>query len=283
MSIDLDRRAPYDCLLTWVSELGTGSWRQWREACDELQIEPTIAAQNLAALGHVELDWTSDTFSCVPPTAAFLRSSSGCLLLTGARRRHQLATLQALTEEGDLDVYLHQARPQRAGPATVLVEAELSDAAAFCEAADLRFAFDPAQRLADALPRMSFDSVAAHEQWPPDATLPRLRFDPDRVALVPDRGRGTEDGLWWYEGYRRQVAWVHRAGEWWRFPAREYAPYLTFPEHTFLRYRAHQRQLTVPTRTPMPPLQARAATLASGRLPRQTGEQDANRFEPGRV
>jgi len=279
VSVDLDRRAPYDCLLTWASELGTGSWRQWRETCDELAIEPTIAAQNLAALGHVELDWATDTFSCAPPTAAFLRSSSGCLLLTGARRRNQLATLRALVEDNsDLDVYLHEAQSQRTGPATVLVEAELRDAEAFCAAAGLRFAFDPAQRLAAALPRMSFETVAAHEQWPPDATLPRRRFDPDRVALMPDRGRDREDGLWWYEGYRRQVAWVSRAGEWWRFSTREYAPYLAFPEHTFLRYSARHRQLTVPTRTPLPPLAARAATLASGRLPRQTGEAEANRL-----
>src|SRR4051812_44784032 len=88
-----------DALLEWASELVEGSWSQWREACAELDLEPTLAMQDLAALGHVEVDWTRDRFSCPPPTAAFLHRSSGSVLLTGARPRGLLERLAELEAE----------------------------------------------------------------------------------------------------------------------------------------------------------------------------------------
>jgi hypothetical protein len=55
---------------------------------------------------------------------------------------------------------------------------------------------------------------------------------------------------------------------------REYGPYLAHPDATFLRYDTQRRQLSVPQLVPLPPLQARAATLASGRLPRRAAARD---------
>jgi hypothetical protein len=260
--------APEDTLLEWASELAEGSWGQWCDACRELSVEPTVAMLNLAALGHVEVDWSANRFCCPPPTAAFLHRSSGCVLLTGARPRGLLARLTELEAElDDLDFALHDPCAQRRGPQTVLIEVGLSDAEALCEAAGLQWAFDPAGRIAQALGVATLEDLASREDWPPRDGIPRQRFDPRAMSYRPDRGLGSERGLWRYDGYRRAEAWFHDGQQWWHLPTREYAPYLAHPEVSFLRYRRSVRQLLVPSIAPLPPLQARAVTLASGRLP----------------
>jgi len=260
----------FDALLEWASEMSEGSWSAWRETCLELQVEPTWAMQDLAALGHVEVDWAADTFSCAPPTAAFLHRSSGSMLLTGARPRGLLEELSRLEAElEDLDFCVHEAIMQPRGPQTILIEAELDDIEELCAAAELEYVFDPAGRIADALPQATLQSVASHENWPPRDEVPRRRFDPDAFRFRIESG-GEETGLWWYDGYRREEAWIRDRDGWWQVATREYAPFLAHPQCVFLRYEPKQRLLFVPQQVPLPPLQARAATLASGRLPRRS-------------
>jgi hypothetical protein len=258
----------YDVLLEWASELAEGSWAQWCDACAELDVEPTVAMLNLAALGHAEVDWSSNHFSCPPPTAALLHHSSGCVLLTGARPRgllERLAEMEVQLE--DLDFVIHQPCPQRRGPQTVLIEVELDDAEELCDMAELTWVFDSANRIAQMLPEATLEALASREDWPPRDDVPRRRFDLESMTYRPDRGECSERGLWSYDGYRRAEAWLFDGEHWWHLPTREYAPYLAHPEVTFLRYRHAARQLLVPVTVPLPPLQARAATLASGRLP----------------
>lgn len=258
----------FDALLEWSSEVSAGSWSQWREACLALGVEPTLAIQDLAALGHVEVDWTADRFACPPPTAAFLHRSSGSVLLTGARQRGLLDRLDAAaSEHEELDFFVHEHIPQSRGPKTVLIEVKLDDIDELCEALDLEFVFDPASRIAERLGVAALDRVAHREDWPPRDEIPRRVFNPQTLRFTP--GNGDTHGLWWYEGYRRQEAWIRTPGQWWQVPTREYAPYLAHPEVTFLGYSRVRQQLTVPELVPLPPLQARAATLASGRLPRR--------------
>jgi hypothetical protein len=258
----------YDVLLEWASELAEGSWDQWREACVELDIEPTFAMQSLTALGHAEMDWSQNRFACPPPTAAFLHRSSGCVLLTGARPRGLLDRLAELESQlQELDFAIHEPSAQPHGPQTVLIEVEFDDAEELCAAAGLTWVFDPADRIAEALPAASLAAVASREDWPPRDDVPRRRFDPTTMEYRVDAAPDSERGLWHYDGYRRAEAWLFDGECWWYVPTREYGPYLTHPDIGFLRYRQAARQLLVPRSTPLPPLQARAATLASGRLP----------------
>ncbi len=259
-----------DALLEWASEISEGSWSHWRETCLELGLEPTLAMQDLSALGHVEVDWTTDRFSCPPPTAAFLHRSSGSVLLTGARPRgllDRLAELEARLVD-ELDFFVHDPTPQLRGPRTVLIEAELDDIDELCTAAGLEYVFDPAGRIAQALPEATLARVAHRESWPPRDDVPRRLFDPHTFRFAP--AAGEPDGVWWYDGYRREEAWIRTTECWWQVPTREYAPYLAHPDVVFLRYDVGRRQLTVPQPVPLPPLQARCATLASGRLPRRS-------------
>jgi hypothetical protein len=262
----------HDELLEWASEVGSGSWRSWRDASAYLGLEPNAAARELSALGHVEFDWADNRFACAPPTAILTLRSSGCLLLTGARRRGFRARLEALWGEGDYDVDVRPPVPQERGPETWLVEAEMSEIERFCAAATLELHVDSGRRIAAALPQATLEAVGVEER--PDDRFPRKWFDPDprfRCFRSGDAS-GAADGLWWVEEHRRDVAFVRRDARWWRIPTREYGPYIAYPEQSFIAYRETLGFLTVDTAAPLPPLVARAATLQSGRLPKREGQ-----------
>lgn len=266
----------YDHLLEWASEIGQGSWEGWRDACAYFGLEPTQAARRLSALGHLEFDWVGNHFACAPPTAILTLHSSGCVLVTGARRRGMRQRLEQLWADtrASFDAYLHAALPQDEGPETWLIEAELADIERFCDAGQLDFRVDSGRRIAAAMPAATLDAVAEQER--PDGRFPRKWFDPRLSRGAEDiRGAfrsesiGSGDGLWWIEklDFRRDVAFVRRDGEWYRVPTREYGPYLAYPDTSFISYSAKLEFMTVDNAAPLPPLIARALTLQSGRLP----------------
>lgn len=143
----------YDQLLEWASEVGSGSWRAWCDAAAYLQLEPNSAARKLSALGHIEFDWIDDRFAAAPPTAVVTLRSSGCLLLTGSRRRRMREQLEELWAAADYDVYIRPPVPQERGPDTWLVEAEMGELERFCAEAGLELHVDSGRRIAEALPR----------------------------------------------------------------------------------------------------------------------------------
>jgi hypothetical protein len=260
----------YDRLLEWASERGEGTWRQWRDACEYLNVEPNQASRGLSALGHVEFDWTDNRFSCAPASAVLTLHSSGCVVVTGARPRGLRGRLEELyaDEDATYDVDLREPVPQARGPETWLVEAAMEDVAAFCEAAELKFELDSGRRIASALPVATLETVAYAER--PDGRFPRKRFDPRLRTLRPE-STDAADGLWWVEEFRRDVAFIRHAVEWYRVPTREYGPYLAYPDTSFISYSAKLEFMTVDNEAPLPPLVARALTLQSGRLPLAEG------------
>jgi hypothetical protein len=258
----------YDTLLEWASEVGSGTWASWRETCAYLQIGPSSAARKLGALGHVEFDWLGDRFAVAPPTAVLTLHSSGCLLLTGARRRGQRVNLEALYEEQGFDIDLRPAVAQERGPETWLVEAEVEEMQLFCEATGFRFEVDSGRRMLQALPAASLE--ACGEEGRPDPRFPRRWLNPKLGLLQANIDAGT-DGLWWVQEYRRDVAFVRRQSEWFRITTREYGPYLAYPKQSFIIFRSALGTLSVDNQAPLPPLIARAVTLQSGRLAKPDG------------
>ena len=261
----------YDYLLEWASEVGCGSWRAWREASDYLGLEPSSAARKLSALGHVEFDWVDDRFCCAPPTAVLTLRSSGCLLLTGARRRGLRERLELRWEDEDAgyDIFLRPPREQEHGPATWLVEAEMHELERFCSDCGLEFHVDSGRRIAEALPRATLELVG--EEGRPDDRFDRKWLDPELRCFRPESTTGSDDGLWWVDEHRRDVAFVRREGGWYRIPTREYGPYVAYPKQSFITYHRLLGFLSVDNAAPLPPLLARTATLQSGRLAEQDG------------
>ena len=261
----------YDHLLEWASEVGCGSWQAWRETSVYLGLDPSSAARNLSALGHVEFDWVGDRFCCAPSTAVLTLRSSGCLLLTGARRRGLRERLKRCWEDEDAsyDVFLRPPLEQERGPATWLVEAEIHELERFCGDCELEFHVDSGRRIAEALPRATLELVGEEER--PDGRFDRKWLDPRLRCFCPESTTGSDDGLWWIEENRRHVAFVRREGRWYRIPTREYGPYIAYPQQSFVTYHARLGFLSVDNAAPLPPLLARAATLQSGRLAKQDG------------
>jgi hypothetical protein len=258
----------YDKLLEWASEVGSGGWGRWRESCSFLGVGATTATRKLAALGHVEFDWIDDRFAAAPPAAVLTMHSSGCLLLTGARRRGLRDALEALYREREFDIDLRPPVSQERGPETWLVEAELDEVQRFCEAAGVAFVVDSGRRMLDALPKASLP--ACGEEGRPDPRFPRKWLNPKIGHFQPNTPAST-DGLWWVEEYRRDIAFVRREGEWFRINTREYGPYLAYPDMSFITYKGGIGVLLVDNQAPLPPLVARAATLQSGRLAKPDG------------
>ncbi|HLH67740.1 MAG TPA: hypothetical protein VKY90_01585 [Candidatus Dormibacteraeota bacterium] len=256
--------SPHDRLLAWASEVGAGSWKQWKDACDHLGLEPTESARNLSALGHTEFDWIDNRFACTPPTAAFIPRSSGSVIVTGARPRWLRPRLEQACEDERFDVYFHPPVAQRKGPKTWLIEAEPADLEAFCAETGLRFEVDPGRRILELTPRLSL--AAAAEPDRPRERFPRAWVDPeallDHYDAPPDR-----EGLWMVREWRRDEAFLMRGGRWYRVPVREHGVYLAYPRRRFLAYQRSRQRLLVPDAAPLPPLLARGATLQSGRLP----------------
>ena len=255
-------------MLEWASEAGGGNWRTWRDACGHLDLEENAAATKLSALGHIEFDWVDNRFGVAPSVAVLTLHSSGCLLLTGSRRRGLRHRLESLYAEGDYGIDLRLPVAQADGPETWLVEADLDDMQDFCNDAELAFEIDSGRRILEALPRASLELCA--EEGRPDPRFVRRWLNPRFGILEIDVDPST-DGLWWVKEDRRDVAFIRRAGTWFRVPTREYGPYLAYADRSFIAYKSSVDVLSVDNQAPLPPLVARALTLQSGRLAKADG------------
>src|SRR5436309_2993325 len=100
----------FNQLLLYVSEKGSGTWRDFKLACEWLRSReedppeaPPIAARILSALGHAEFEWGEEITWCAgPPVITMLPRSGGRALLAGARTRYLLKELDNRAEEHDV-------------------------------------------------------------------------------------------------------------------------------------------------------------------------------------
>jgi hypothetical protein len=97
-----------DDLLRWVSEAGSGPWERMRDACayvaekHRLQRRPWTLASELSALGHVDIDWKSRSWSVAPPAVNLVPGLGLCVVLTGSRPFYIDRRFEEATD--DLDV-----------------------------------------------------------------------------------------------------------------------------------------------------------------------------------
>jgi hypothetical protein len=265
-------QAAYDSLLTWCSELGSGSYEQFRRGCRSLQLSASTAARTLSMLGHVEFCWRTRRLSCAAPTLTTIAAMPGRFLLCGQRTHGFLEQLRLAADHTglDVDVAREPAHQFGAGPGTVIVDADASDAAELARVANLVFAPDAAAAIGEALPVASVEAFG--EPATPDERFPHCPVDPDTLEDRWDAGAdGYADGLWAWRTYRRpREVYLRRGGEWFYLPLAEYGPYLIdrpADAPALIEYEQAGRVLAVDSRAPLPELHARAACLCSGRLP----------------
>ena len=176
------RQSAYDALLAWCSELGSGSFEQFRRGCSHLRLGASSAARVLSVLGHVEFCWRTRRFSCAPAALTTLAEMPGRFLLYGQRTLGVLEGLRLAAEHASLDVDVaHEPAHQfGAGPGTVIVDADAEDAAEFARIAGLVFAPAAADAIAGALPPLTLE--AASEPAAPDERVPHCPVDPDTAV-----------------------------------------------------------------------------------------------------
>jgi hypothetical protein len=280
-------KGTHDRMLTYVSERGRGTWAQFKQTFDWLAGEDDdpaakawIAARNLSSLGHMEIDWDAGTWSAAPPLVTLLPRSGARALITGARTRHLRHQLEAAVEDADLwldeldqaDAPRPGSPPRERGPSTLLLSCRRhQDAEKLASRIGASYTYAAASMIAGLLP-----PLAAYARLfdPGDlpAGFPAERFDPSALTWAP-ADAASEAGLYRCRTFSGHVHvlrnWDGRSLR----VVREHGVYevLRWEQRTVLAYDRARETLLVPATADLPVLQARAATLSSGRLPRLLG------------
>jgi hypothetical protein len=235
-------------------------------------LQASLAAQRLGQLGHVEFDWRARNAAAAVETICSIPTLDGIYLLTGARPLDLVERLEQLASEG-YDISFHPAQHQNGiAPSTVFAEGEQAEMLRFSKAAGVRFELLAGPRLASVLPPLRLDRLADRAQ--PDRRFPYAPVEHETMRPRWNASeRPTSDGLWLFGSHARQhTYYLCVNSEWWHIPTHEYAAYLARAllgeQRPVIAYDAIDRHLLVSRRAPLPPLQARAAALCSGRAPR---------------
>lgn len=259
-------------LLAFLSELGSGSWTRFRAALDAVAGEedermPSLRAQGLAALGHVEFAFYGDLrWAACPPVLAWLPGQDDpAAVLCGARtdllvdRFHERAEKLGLLTKG-------RTQPENAGPEALFVHAPEREAGEeLARLMDLSIQDNAAGLIARCLPSLAgYFRLAREVPGPSGYEIEAF----DAPSLRWTEARDTQaDGLYRYKYYWPEYRL--RTGGRDLKVARETGIYTVLhrERRKVLRYDPTRCELAVPVAAPLPELHARAATLCSGLLP----------------
>lgn len=297
-------KTAHDWILQWVSEKGSGTLAEFKDTWDWLQQfndqnwhrdganKAWIEVADLAALGHLEISWEGRKEWAVAPPVMTMLPNSGCrALLAGARNLSLVepetieagtgdSRLNAVIREGTLDVYaecLPQYRGTGKGPSAIVVAADSPEAVKeLADECGIGFSYSVCDELSSMFP-----SLARYvDLWQPRA-MPQGHsiemFDVDTVRWIACyEMEDFEPGL-----YAVKMSWdiihiLQTAPGLSVHATREHAVYrrMSWDGRNVLDYSRTDNELWVPVQAPLPPLQARAATLASGMLPRYEKRHD---------
>lgn len=262
---------PHDELLAWASERGSGTRRQFDDACRTLGIEALAVERTLGTLGHVE--FAADQWACTPTTLSLLPGVPERLLLTGHRPYALLERLRLVADHAGLDVLVEQdGVPQPDGPETILITGDARDAGEFAARAGIRFCARPWRQIAELLSPAVLEEVA--QPASPDLRFPHCMLDQGTLfENWADFAADGTPGLWVFREWGgRPVRYLRTWDAWWRFDDPGWAAYLTSPppQDPWCRYEPANRLFVVNAAAGLPRLAARALSLCSGRHPVRT-------------
>ncbi len=264
----------YDLLLTYLSEKGSGSWQDmkdaWQWICgrtDDPSGRAWIAARDLEALGHVEVAWNRGLEWCAaPPLLTMIPRSGGRVFVTGARTRHFMERLRDAAEARDL--WIDECGMQHGPTSVYLACRSHMEAEALAADVGVGYTYQVAEQIAGLLPPLQTYARVTDERELPRGLELEL-FDTDRIEWRETSQR-EQPGLYrcrTYEGHLHGL--LGPTGRWNRV-IKDVGIYetLRWDEKAVVTYSEEDETLTVPAEASLPALHARAATLCSGRLPR---------------
>lgn len=267
----------YNLLLTWVSERGTGTWQQFREAHAWMEavaaqgageVPASRTLEHLTRLGHVELARRDSKWSVAPPVVTVVPGASVHAVVVGARTApFEMALVEAIGATQHLDLIR---RTQAEGPDTLYVSC--SDERILAEVAmqvGARYEYSVGERLSQLLPEIGV-LLTTDAAPPPSPGYGMARWDPDSNRFTPTDNLGIP-GLFRYEVYgATQFRFSPSAYRYvdLDFSTGRFAE-LNRLDRSVLTYEreAINGILRVPVKADLPALQARAAILCSGLLP----------------
>lgn len=266
-----------DELLRWVSEAGSGTWERLRDVCafitqkHRLSRRPWSLASDLAALGHLDIDWRTRSWSVAPPALNVVPGLGLCVVLTGSRPHYVDKRFETATD--DLDVYPFEV-PQAPSPSAKFAKcASLDVVERVAAGVGAQLVIDPAASLLKAIRPVDEEPV----QIAPEPALDdALRFDAASLRWRSDHGR--KPGLYRVDLHGRPV---HRRlladGSWWAIdlPAGQFLE-LQARAEPVIRWRPPKGEapavFDVHKDVSLPLLAHRAATVCSGLVPTTDGK-----------
>jgi len=263
----------YDLLLQYLTELGTGEWRGFRDGLDHLAdpegpLFRSMVARDLSLLGHVEFAFFDDmSWATCPETLVMLHNGAGSrAVLCGGRSRVFVDSLTLVIEETGANL---QIDAQKGGPAVMIVQGQTQDMlVTIAQRMGISLALNVPTRLAGSLPRLEHWLALSEPGWEPLGCAVKT-LDAEHLCWRSVE-RPAGDGLYQYAYYRYEYR-LRKDNQSLRVP-REIGMYawLAHMGCSVLCYNADRCELQVPAIARMPVLHARAATLSSGWLPKVT-------------
>jgi hypothetical protein len=277
----------HDLLLAWMSERGSGTWQELKDAWAWLNagtdLEPAdrawIVARDLSALGHIEIAWTQQRWAAAPPVITMLPRSGGRALMTGGRTRalyepphpdsDEAGTGMLADAAEELDLWVDD-WPSRDGPTSAVINCTSHiDAERLASRLGIRFTYSVSQTLAHLLPPLE-----AYLRIAPAGELPR-GFDAE--VFDPEECR-------WSWADSTEVPGLYRCRTWgvnvyalrsplnaWKRVQPEVGIYAVYSWHAGdlkpMTYDRASGELSMKLHAVPPLLHSRAAVLCSGRLP----------------
>lgn len=256
----------YERLLHWAAERGSGTFGDFTSAHAWATGEEVPAFRTLrtmAALGHLEADWSGSRWGAVSPTITLLPDAAGYGLIVGARTARLTTALQAVD---DPNAFV-DLRPQPRAPDACFVAADSERALELLsEQFELPFVYSVSERLADVLPPL--DAMLTPYREPALVDHYGLeRFDLDKYLVPAEHDR--DPGLYRYElSGPRRLQFAAEDGSRYRvdLAVGTWAEARRLGATDLLDWQPDGTNgtLLAPWMLPLPALHARTATLCSG-------------------
>ena len=213
-----------DELLRWVSEVGSGTWDQLRQASRYLMERHKInrrdsyLGSSLSKLGHLEIDWVSSTWAVVKPTLNVIPGMGLVVVMTGSRP--QVVEDRLKNAANTVDVYALPLQPQQSADQPhirMLKCADLNEARSVANRLNSRFIIDPASRLAASLiPLEQYPLERAAAPHPNERESVKLYNIDSRSWIQISKliSFNWPDGLYEVPGWGRPRFLVKRGSDW---------------------------------------------------------------------
>lgn len=213
-----------DELLRWVSEVGSGTWDQLRQASRYLMERHKInrrdsyLGSSLSKLGHLEINWVSSTWAVVKPTLNVIPGMGLVVVMTGSRP--QVVEDRLKNAADTLDVYALPLQPQQSADQPhirMLKCADLNEAKSVANRLNSRFIVDPASRLATSLiPLERYPLERAAAPHPNERESVKL-YDPDSRSWLQISNLisfNWRDGFYEVPGWGRPRFLIKNGSDW---------------------------------------------------------------------